>query len=120
MSARPLTLVLVDDHQAFRLATRELLSIQGHAVVGVAGCGATARCVVRRCKPDLVLVDVRLGQESGFALSRKLTREHPGLAVVLMSADDDHGGDPLLLRASGARAFVAKTALGTTDLRAIL
>ena len=93
--------------------------MRGHSVLCEAGCAATARSFVRRCRPDVVIVDVHLGEESGFELTRVLTGEHPGLAVVLMSADKDVGTAEHV-RASGARGFLPKSLLISTDLRELL
>lgn len=113
--AKALTLVLVDDDRNFRTAARRLFTLRGHTVLSEAGCTATALTAVRRCLPDVVLVDVHLGEESGFDLARRLTREHPGLAVVLMSADGGAGATDHA-RASGARGFLPKSRLTATDL----
>lgn len=119
MPARPLTLVLVDDDVDFRHAARELFTIRGHSVLREAGCIASALSAVRHRLPDVVLVDVHLGPESGFDLARALTREHPGLAVVLMSADKDAAGAEYV-RASGARGFLPKLQIVKMDLSEIL
>jgi len=111
----PVTVVLVDDDPGFLHAARELFAARGFSVLGEAKCSAGACSVVRRCAPDLVVVDVRLGEDHGFDLARTLTRAHPGLAVVLMSANPDFGV-PDQVRACGARAFVAKSKLATEDL----
>ena len=113
------TLVLVDDDPIFRGAARELFTRRGYAVLGEAACAAAAHSVVERCAPDLVMVDVCLGGESGFDLASALTRAHPGLAVVLMSANKDVG-DPDRVSASGARGFIAKSQLSTADLNTFL
>jgi DNA-binding NarL/FixJ family response regulator len=111
--------VLVDDDLEFRRLARVLLSRRGHVVLGEAADAAAAHQVVERCAPQLVLVDVCLGDESGFDLAGALTRAFPDLAVVLMSTDPTLG-DPDRLRASGARAFLAKSQLASADPSAVL
>ena len=111
--------MLVDDDVDFHRAARELFTIRGYSVLCEAGCTATALSVVRHHAPDVVVVDVHLGRESGFDLARELTREHPGLAVVLMSADKDAGGAEHV-RASGARGFLPKLQITKLDLRELL
>ena len=111
--------MLVDDDRDFRSAARQLYTLRGYTVLCEAGCSQTALSLVRRRLPDVVLVDVHLGKESGFDLSRELTREHPGLAVVLMSADKE-AGPAEHVRASGARGFLPKTCITRTDLSEIL
>ena len=119
MPPRPLTLLIVDDDLDFRRAARRLLTLRGHTVLGEAGCAASALSAVRRCLPDVVMVDVHLGHECGFELTGELIREHPGLAVVLMSADEE-AGSAGYVRASGARGFLAKSKLISTDLGELL
>ena len=111
----PRTVVIVDDHGAFRRTARDLLRMRGYAVVGEAACAATAYDIVERVAPDAVLLDVNLGGENGFDVARALTRRHPGLAVLLMSADPYHA-ESGRVRASGARGFLSKSQFVDADL----
>ena len=111
--------LIVDHHPSFRRAARELLAARGFAVVGETECGAAARTLVEQIRPNLVIVDVRLGAECGYDLARSLTDVHPSLAVVLVSANADLG-DPAHVAECGARAFVPKADLAAVDLRAWL
>ena len=119
MPAHPVTLVLVDDDEDFRSAARQLFTFRGYSVLCEAGCIASALTHVRRRVPDVVVVDIHLGDESGFDLARELTGEHPGLAVVLMSADK-HAGEAEHVRASGARGFLHKSEIISQDLAELL
>jgi DNA-binding NarL/FixJ family response regulator len=110
--------VIVDDDPSFRRAACDLFEACGYAVFGEADCGADAHAIVGRCVPDLVVVDVRLGAECGFDVARALTRSHPSLAVLLISADDDVG-EPERVAESGARGFLSKSQLATADLGAL-
>src|SRR3954447_5828618 len=85
---RPGRVVVVDDQPQFRDAARALLERRGYAVVGEAGCGATALEAVQRLSPEGVLLDVRLGDDDGFAVCDALTRAHPDVAVLLASDSD--------------------------------
>jgi CheY-like chemotaxis protein len=58
--------VIVDDDEAFVQAARTLLEREGMTVTGSAGSGAEAVQRVRALRPDVVLIDIRLGEESGF------------------------------------------------------
>jgi DNA-binding NarL/FixJ family response regulator len=113
----PIRVVIVDDHPAFRRAARELLELRGHAVVGEADCATSAYDVIARCRPELVVLDVHLGTDSGFDVARTLTRKHPALAVVLVSAAEREVD---LVLETGARGFVPKWCLATVDLRGFL
>src|SRR4051794_36135125 len=102
----PIRVLIVDDHPAFRRTARELLELRGHAVVGEADCAAAAYAVVASCEPDLVLLDVGLGPESGFDVARGLWGLYPAPPVLLMSAGDPQ--DLALVVGAGARGFVPK------------
>jgi CheY-like chemotaxis protein len=106
--------VVVDDEPAFRTAARRLLERRGYAVVAEAGSAATALDVVERFAPQAVLLDVRLGDDDGFEVCRRLTRARPWLAVLLASTGEYEQCDELVA-SSGARGFVSKTRLVDTD-----
>jgi len=106
--------LVVDDEPTFRDAARRLLEQRGYPVVAEAGCAASALDAVERFAPEAVLLDVRLGDDDGFEVCRRLTHTRPGLAVVLASTGDyEHCHE--LLASSGARGFVSKTKLVDTD-----
>jgi DNA-binding NarL/FixJ family response regulator len=111
----PVRVLIVDDHPVFRRAARELLEARGFVVVGDAGCSATALEAVKRLEPEGVLLDIRLGEESGHELAHALTRCHPAPAVLLVSVLDVVDGEERAL-ACGARGFVLKNRLAATDL----
>ena len=64
--------VIVDDSPAVLRAASDLLEGQGFAVVGVAATAEEALRRVEELRPDVVLVDIDLGPESGFDLARRL------------------------------------------------
>jgi DNA-binding NarL/FixJ family response regulator len=112
---RPLRLLIVDDHPAFRKAARRLLEARGYDVVAEADSGTRALDAVERLEPHAVLLDVRLGDEDGFAVCGQLTRARPELAVLLASDSDFEHCEEAIAR-SGARGFVRKSRLVQTDL----
>src|SRR6476660_4009504 len=65
--------LIVDDNQPFLDAARLLLEREGVAVVGVATTSAEALRLADELRPDVVLVDILLGGESGFDLARGLS-----------------------------------------------
>ncbi|HEY2371836.1 MAG TPA: response regulator [Gaiellaceae bacterium] len=109
--------VIVDDQADFRAAARELLEKRGHVVVAEAGNQDEALAAMNAAEPDVVLMDIRLGDESGFDVTRALTSVRPEVPVVLMSIDSATSPDEV--RASGARAYVSKNRLHVTDLAAL-
>jgi DNA-binding NarL/FixJ family response regulator len=115
MDALPGLVLIVDDAALFRDVARELLERRGYEVVGEAGTAAAAVQMTEQLAPDAALVDIRLPDGDGFALTAALLDARPGLAVLLTSADRVPP-DPAGVRASGARGFVLKSQLAATDL----
>jgi DNA-binding NarL/FixJ family response regulator len=79
------TVLIVDDHPAFRSAARALLEDAGFAVVGEAGDGASAIDAVLALRPEIVLLDVQLPDLDGFAVGDRLLRAGVAAAIVLTS-----------------------------------
>ena len=106
--------VIVDDSPRFLEAARGLLERQRLSVVGVASTVAEAVRRVDETRPDVVLVDLALGPESGFALAR-LLRER----VILISthAEQDYAD---LIAASPAVGFLSKSDLSADAVHALL
>ena len=112
------TLLIVDDHAAFRSTARALLECDGWNVVGEAGDGTSGLTAARALKPDVVLLDVRLPDIDGFAVAEALAADG-GPAVIVTSSSDD----PLYpdrARRTGARGFVAKHDLSGAALQRVL
>ena len=104
--------LIVDDSKQFLAAARLLLERQGLTVVGVALTSAAALQQVESQRPDVVLVDVSLGEESGLDLARRLTQDDSGggAAVIMIST---RGGEEVadLVERSPAAAFLPKSEL---------
>jgi len=112
------TLLIVDDHAAFRAVARAALS-EGFTVVGEAADGAGGLALARRLRPDVVLLDVQLPDLDGFAVAVTLAgQDHPPM-VVLTSSRDRRDLDPLL-RQSPARVFVEKERVSADALAELL
>lgn len=104
-----ITLAVCDDHEMVREALAAVLgSFEDISVVGVAESSAELEEVVRRFDPDVVLVDVRLGQESGLDAARRAKAASSRLKVVMLTSFAD---DQVLVEASelGAVAFLLKS-----------
>lgn len=105
--ARPIRLAIVDDHPVVREGTAALLGAQpGLAVVGTAASLEEARALVAAVAVDVVLLDIRLGSESGLNL---LAGDGVGPAVIVLTAYDYPQYAEAALRL-GAAGFVLKTA----------
>jgi len=104
-----ITLAVCDDHELVREALAAVLgSFEDISVVGVAESSTELEEVVRRFDPDVVLVDVRLGQESGLDAARRAKAVSARLKVVMLTSFAD---DQVLVDASdlGAAAFLLKS-----------
>lgn len=104
-----ITLAVCDDHEMVREALAVVLgSFEDISVVGVAESSATLVDVVQGFDPDVVLVDVRLGQESGLDVARHAKAVSPRLKVIMLTS---FAGDQVLVDASelGAVAFLLKS-----------
>ncbi len=78
-------IILVEDEEFQRLAVAQYLALQGLAVLALAD-GAALREEVARAMPDVVLLDVRLPGEDGFALARWLRGLAPGIGILMLTA----------------------------------
>jgi DNA-binding NarL/FixJ family response regulator len=102
-----LRLVLVEDHEALREGLELLLGREGCDVVGTAGSLAEGAELIARTEPDVAVVDIRLGEESGIELTRQLLDANPDQRVVLYTAESD--SDVLFDGLdSGARGYALK------------
>ena len=116
----PLTCLIVDDSLEFFEAARQLLAEDGVTVVGLAATSGEAVEEALALRPDVALVDIDLGAESGFDVARRLAGlPGGGPPVVLISAES---GSELaeLVDASGARGFVSKTDLSGDAIRKLV
>jgi DNA-binding NarL/FixJ family response regulator len=111
--------LLVDDNEQFLDSATRLLESQGLDVVGRASTGREALRLAGDLAPDVVLVDVQLGQEDGVELARRLTEPPRPLRVILISIHSEEELDDLI--AGGpAVGFLPKTALGADAIAALL
>jgi DNA-binding NarL/FixJ family response regulator len=113
--------LIVDDSPRFLDAARGLLEGQGVMVVGQASSSAEALRRAQELRPDVTLLDIDLGGESGLELARRL-RDQAGPAtapVILISthAEQDYAE---LIAASPAIGFLPKTALSADAIRDLL
>jgi CheY-like chemotaxis protein len=114
--------LIVDDNATWRDAARRLLERDGLAVVGVASTIAEGLRSARELKPDVTLVDVHLGAESGFELARRLRQERwsASAAVILISAGPEQQFVQQFVECNAANpadAFVPKSALSGDRIR---
>jgi DNA-binding NarL/FixJ family response regulator len=112
--------LIVDDSPRFLSAARGLLEREGVTVVGTARTGTDAAQMVERARPDVVLVDIDLGGESGFDVVRQLHQGgdlSPRTILISTHAEQDYED---LIAASPAVGFVAKAEVSASAIRALL
>jgi DNA-binding NarL/FixJ family response regulator len=114
--------LIVDDNASFRGEMGCLLGEEGLDVVGGAGSAAEACGQIAELRPDVALIDIDLGGESGFELARQL-REAQGQGatphlILISTHDDTEYAD--LIEASSAVGFLAKTDLSAATIRRML
>ncbi len=115
----PLRCLIVDDSDAFLETASLLLEREGLAVVGAASSIAEALQQARALRPDVVLVDIGLGSESGFTLARLLARDDQDADVILISAGAEADYVELIAE-SPAAGFLAKSELSASRIGQIL
>ena len=90
IEARPLRLLVVDDHEVVRQGLVSLLDRREHfQVVAEAGTAAEAVEMARKFEPDLVVMDVRLPDGSGIEACREIRAEFPSTRVVILTSYPD-------------------------------
>jgi DNA-binding NarL/FixJ family response regulator len=100
-------LVIVDDDPGMRLVARLFAEEEGWHIAGEAEDGLVAVDLVRRLKPDVVVMDLHMPELDGIAATRRIARSRPEVSVIGWSTDNDPAVGELFL-AAGANAFVAK------------
>src|SRR5262249_23497280 len=105
---RPLRVMIIDCHPAFRVAASALLRTEGLQVVDDFEPDCAAEPAETSCRPDVVLIDVCVDGLDGLELARRFAAVPNPPAIVLMSAVP---ADRLLTAAVGADAFVSKASV---------
>jgi DNA-binding NarL/FixJ family response regulator len=113
--------LLVDDSDAFLTAATIVLEREGMTVVGVAANSAEAIRQARALRPDVILVDIGLGNESGFDLARLLAGngQQQNAEVILISARPETDYVELI-EESPAAGFLVKSQLSALAIGRIL
>ncbi len=109
--------LLVDDNRIFLETACGLLARQGVTVAGTASSAAEAMRQASTLRPDIAVVDIRLGNENGFDLARHLVRK--GIIVIMTSTSAAADYADLLMESSVA-GFLPKTELSAEGLERLL
>jgi Response regulator containing a CheY-like receiver domain and an HTH DNA-binding domain len=113
--------LIVDDNERFLAVAQSSLEREGMEVVGTATTIAEALQKTELLRPDVVLVDIALGGESGFELARQLVDGFPDLrarVVLISTRGEDDFAD--LIEASPAAGFLPKICLSARAVRELL
>jgi two-component system, NarL family, response regulator NreC len=113
------TIVLADDHRIVRQGLRALLTAEENfEVVGEAGDGREALELVRRLRPDVLVLDLMMPGLNGLEVARQLHRQTPKVGVVVLSMYDDEGF-VLEALAHGVAAYVLKDSNSSDLVQAV-
>ena len=113
--------LIVDDNPGFLEAARALLEQEGIQVVGVASTGAEAVRQATDLRPDVTLLDIDLGAESGFDVARRLVDDpsaRPGQLILVSAYAEEEFLE--LIEASPVIGFVRKPALSAEAIGALV
>lgn len=104
----PLSVVTVDDHPLFRRGLIQLLgTIPGFNLVGEASCGVDGLAMVRKCKPDLLLLDLNMKDMSGLEVLKVVKAADLDTRVVMITVSDQADDLVSALR-NGADGYLLK------------
>jgi two-component system, NarL family, nitrate/nitrite response regulator NarL len=118
-NSAPIKVLIVDDHAILRAGVRILIETnEGIEVVGEAGDRAAALALVEEKKPDLILLDLDLGGESGLDLIRELLSIAPASRVLILTGVRDPGLHQRAVRL-GAMGIVSKEKAADVLIKAI-
>jgi len=114
-TAGAVRIVIADDQRSVRDGLAVMLGLlPGITVVGVAADGAETLAAAGQHRPDVILVDLHMPVMDGIEASRRLSAEHPGIAVVVLTTYADDTSVLEALRA-GARGYLTKNS-GRADI----
>ena len=116
-AAERVTVMIVDDQPPFRAAARAVIDrVAGFELVAEVASGEEAVDTSSTVAPQLVLMDINMGELDGIAATRIITGDNPAIKVILVST---YGLDdlPAGARTSGAMAYVNKDELSPRVIR---
>jgi DNA-binding NarL/FixJ family response regulator len=116
----PLRCLIVDDNRSFLEGASDLLRREGLDVVGAASTSEDAIRLFRELRPDVTLVDIDLGDEDGFELTRRLAGENGSKARVILVSTHSEEDLAHLIAASPALGFVPKSRLTAQAIKETL
>jgi DNA-binding NarL/FixJ family response regulator len=112
--------LIIDDNPKFLDTARRLLQHEGITVVGVGASSDDAFRLADQLRPDVTLIDIDLGDENGFAVTRRLAqleRAPAGKLILISTHAENEFAD--LIEASPAIGYVRKSALSAQAINAL-
>lgn len=119
MTTAPIRVAIVDDHAVVREGFEAVIGMQSDmAVVGAAATGEDAIALYETCRPDVVLLDLRLPGIDGVETLRRLRERFPGCRAIMITSQE---GEEAIHRAlkQGALGYVFKKSPSAEILAAI-
>jgi DNA-binding NarL/FixJ family response regulator len=113
------SVLIVDDHDTFRVLARAVLEASGYSVAGEAADGESALRTAAEVDPDIVLLDIQLPDIDGFAVAEQLARlPRPPVVVLVSTRDEDAYRERLSV--APALGFVNKSDFSGRALAALV
>ncbi|MFA6317849.1 MAG: response regulator transcription factor [Elusimicrobiota bacterium] len=107
-ASKKIRVVLADDQTLFREGIRDLLENEKWVeVVGEAGDGPEAIRLVKKLKPDVILMDIKLPHMDGISATRQIHKECPSTNVLMLSSYEDESHVMEAIQA-GANGYLSK------------
>lgn len=114
VTAKPIRVFILDDHELVRRGLQELLESEGFEVVGMSGSAEEATRRIPALHPDVAVLDARLPDGTGIEVCRDVRSIDPALnCLILTSYDDEQALRGAVL--AGAAGYILKE-IGGTDL----
>ncbi|MEA2442837.1 MAG: hypothetical protein QOJ12_129 [Thermoleophilales bacterium] len=113
-----LSCVIVDDSAEFLEASRSLLEREGLPVVGVAANARDALERIDELRPQVALVDIYLGCDSGFDVARRIAKDAPTTVILISTRAEDDFAE--LIAASPAAGFISKSELSAHAIQRLV
>lgn len=114
------TVLIVDDHDGFRITARALLEAEGFDVVGEAATGVAGLRAAAELRPDVVLLDVQLPDFDGFEVAARLRVRNGEDPDVVLTSSRDASEYGALVEQSGVTGFLPKSELSGAALTALI
>lgn len=111
--------VVIDDNAGFISAARSILKGSEFAIVGSAATAADGLRLVEELRPEVVLLDIDLGEDSGFSLAPQLRRGNGGMKLILISAHPETEFADLIAE-SPSLGFLPKSELSARSLARLI